>query len=917
MTDSPDLGILIADRSLIVRSWDRWLETVTGVTSEVASGRPLAEVAPGFEARGFLARFNETLTSGAVHVLSPAFHRYLVPCAPRVPSPFFTQMQQRVHVGPLLDGTRIEGLIITIADVTPQLDDERRLAARLESKDPEERRAAAATIAKAAGPAAMKPFAPALDAEDWKIRRAAVRTLAKTADRELLHSLVETLRRDHRSFNTLSSALKVLAMSNVPMTAPLVELLGDADADLRIQAALALGEQQDPEAVEALVQTLQDPDANVRFHAIEALGRLRATDAVDALAAIVESGDVYLAFAAIDALALINDRRVAQRLAPLLGHADLRDAVAAALGVLGDEEAVTPLIETLNTHAEATAAVAAALAAIDQRERRELGEVGHIAGAMRAGLTPQGERHVLEALDDASPDALVALTRLVGWVRGDGADAALVRLLAHAHVRDLAIDALVARGEGVIDALRDSAASEDAAVALAAVATLGRIGSRRGTPLLVPLLDESPDLAIAAAGALSRIGDPDAFEALIAQAGHPHAAVRQAVVGALNAIGHADMPARIGALIDDPDPYIRESAVRIAGYFGYESAVDTLIARTADPEEAVRAAAIEHLPFVDDARVFDTVQRGLGDRAPRVRAAAARALARIEGHGAHEALLWALRDGDLWVRYYAARALGERGDAAAVAPLTACAAADTAPHVRIAALDALGFIGNADAWPALSACAEDPDEDVTAAALRALGALRTSEGLSLLQRATRAESIKIRLSAVAGLGADGSPAAVSALAWLAGTDTIPAVFEAAVAALADIASSTSAAASSAVDALVELQAIARRAETASGALCRLGAARVDDVARGLAHPQADVRRRTVDTLARMRTSAATRFVAQALDDEVAAVRETAVLAVTRLGARGFAQRVQALARHDESKAVRRAAADAAVRLRGD
>jgi len=217
----------------------------------------------------------------------------------------------------------------------------------------------------------------------------------------------------------------------------------------------------------------------------------------------------------------------------------------------------------------------------------------------------------------------------------------------------------------------------------------------------------------------------------------------------------------------------------------------------------------------------------------------------------------------------------------------------------------------------VAACAEDADEDVAAAALRALGTLRTSDGLSLLQRATRAESIKIRLSAIAGLGADGTPAAVSALAWLAGADTTPAVFEAAVAALVDIASSTSASASLAVDALVELQAIARRAETASDALCRLGAARTDDVARGLAHPQADVRRRTVDTLARMRTPAATRFVVQALDDDVAAVRETAVLALTRLGARGFEQKMQMLARHDESKAVRRAAADAVVRLRGD
>lgn len=915
MTDPPDLGILIADRVLVVRSWNRWLEQATGLSADAAVGRPLVELVPGLDARGFLARFAETLEAGAVHVLSPTFHRYLIPCSLRSPSPFFAEMQQRVHVGPLMDGANIEGIIVTIADVTPQLDAERRLAARMESSDPDERRAAAEEVGALNAEASLDSFTPALDAEDWRIRRTAVRTLAETADRELLQSLVEMLRRQHRSFSTLSSALKVLSMSDVPMTAPLVELLSDPDDDLRIQAALALGEQQDSAAIEPLMRALDDSHPNVRFHVIEALGRLRATDAVDVLADIVESDDLYLAYAAIDALALINDRRVAPRLAPLLANPELRDAVAGALGMLGDDAAVVPLVETLNAHPDATEAVAIALAAIERRDSRELGDSSHVAEAVRAHVSPDGQKHLIDAVERASPEALAALTRVVGWIPSDRAAATLVQLLSHAPVRDLAIDALEMRGEAVVELLRAALDDDDPAVVLAAVTGLGRIGSRHATSALVRLLDERSEVAVAAAGALARIGDPDAFEPLLAHAGHPHVAVRQAVVGALNAIGHAAMPDRIAALIESGDPFLRESAVRIAGYFGYDSTVDALLMRGEDPEEAIRAAAVEHLPFIDDPRVFEAVQKGLGDSSPKVRAAAARALARIEDHGAHDALLWALRDADLWVRYYAARALGERGDRSAVPALVTSASTDTAPHVRIAAFDALGLIGDLGAVPALLECAGHEDEDVAAAALRALGTLGAAEALTPLQGRARAPSLKIRLSAVAGLGALGTEAAVAALVWVASVDTDAPVFESAVSALADVATSSREGAGLAVASLLEMQADPRLAEAASAALSSLGAGRIGDIAHGLRHPQAEIRRKTIDTLARMRTATATEFLSHALDDEVSAVRETAVLALTRLGARRLEGRLRELAGNDPSKAVRRAAADAAARLR--
>ena len=200
---------------------------------------------------------------------------------------------------------------------------------------------------------------------------------------------------EHRNFSTLSSALKLLAVTDVDVTAPLAELLQDADADLRIQAALALGEQHQPGGggsrccARSRILT-----SNVRFHAIEALGRLRADAAVDPLLAIAGSGDFFLAFAALEALALIHDPRVASGLTPLLGESVLREAVVQAMSQLGDDHVIRPLVATLNSSPESTLVTVGALASVGDRLAREGLDVSSI---VRESLSDAGRAHVLAA----------------------------------------------------------------------------------------------------------------------------------------------------------------------------------------------------------------------------------------------------------------------------------------------------------------------------------------------------------------------------------------------------------------------------------------------------------------------------------------------------------------------------------------
>ena len=208
----------------------------------------------------------------------------------------------------------------------------------------------------------------------------------------MLASLLTALREEHRDFNVLSSALSLLATSDLDVTGPLIELLDGPDADLRMQAALALGEQHHPAAVEALVRALGDPDLNVRFHAIEALGRLRAPDAVEPLADVAESGDFFLAFPAIDALAQISDGRVALRLVPMLARDEIREPVIDALGELAGAEAVGPLVEVLNAGGAAPAAIARALTRLYERYEARYAGGTYISSEFQASLQPAGAR---------------------------------------------------------------------------------------------------------------------------------------------------------------------------------------------------------------------------------------------------------------------------------------------------------------------------------------------------------------------------------------------------------------------------------------------------------------------------------------------------------------------------------------------
>lgn len=690
----PSVGVFTTDADLIIQVWDATLARLTGISEESASGQALTTLLPNLEQRGLLKRFQRSLKEGVVEVLAPAFHHYLIPCAPVTPAKHFDKMQQRVTIAPLRDDHSIAGLIVTVEDVTERLERERDLS---------------------------KPMLEALSDKDWRVRREAVQQVSQRAAPEAIAALLNSVVEHHRDPALLNSALQILsAASNVDTLLPLMELLQGPDPDLRMQAALALGEQRDLRAGGALVKALKDQDTNVRYHAIEALGKLKAADAVDALVEIVESRDFFLSFAALEALAKIGDARIAPRMLPLLDDELLRAPAISLLGQLGDESAVAPLAALLNTPTAATDSIADALATLSVRYEAQYGEGAYIADLTNREISPTGIQNLLDALETPGKENLRSIALVLGWLKRSGVARALTRLMGRVDLRDEIIEALVRHGSATLDLLIAQLSTEDLEVRRSAVVALGRIGDSSATAALVNTLSDEA-LAIDAANALAQIGDPQAVDGLLNLIGNDDAPIRQAAVSALNSVIPPSMSERIIPLLHDPDPNVRESAVKIAGYFGYPESAGALLELSRDSNERVRCAAIEHLPYVEDERGIEVLINAIKAETPNVRAAAARALGTMETPEVVKPLIEGLSDDDVWVRYFSARALGRRRSEEGVEALEKVIAKEKFNHVRIAALDSLGQIGGQRVAGIVAGLVSDDDPDVAHAAQVAFG----------------------------------------------------------------------------------------------------------------------------------------------------------------------------------------------------
>ncbi|HEY0428138.1 MAG TPA: HEAT repeat domain-containing protein [Pyrinomonadaceae bacterium] len=656
------IGIFTTDADFIVRVWDSALEQMTGISSAAACGKSVAEMIPNLETRGLLTRFRRVLEEGTIEILAPAFHKFLISCPPRFVSKHFTEMRQRVTIAPLKENDVIRGLIVTIEDVTARIESEIELAGQLNDADEIVRLKAAKAISGEQENLVEETAAPIIDAlgdKNWRVRRELVEGLSRRAAPEAIAALLRALREQHFDFGVLNSALQILQATSVKTTETLVEFLRGDDADLRMQAALTLGEQKDALAIPALLEALGDENVNVRYHAVEALGKLNAKESVEPLLGIIETRDFFLSFVALDALQKIADESAARRILPLLSDELLREAAVETLGAIGNEEIASPLIDLLNEDKFSAKAIAGALATMSERFKNDFSKSETITRQARKSIDEGGKSNLLEALDSAGEADLPALVRVAGWIEDEKIREKLASLVENENLREEAAGALAGQGAAAVDLLIEMLDADDA-------------GVRR-----------------TAARALGQTKDSRAFEPLVGLLENGDAASYQAVVVALKSLAHSETASRLCDLLTAAEPRVREAAVRVVGYFGAKNCENAIFECCQGADERVRRAAIEQLPNIEDARAVPALIRILKQGSSRERETAAKALAQVKSDESIAALREALNDADSWTRYFAVRALGILRDAASRETLIEMTETDAAEQVRAAAREVL------------------------------------------------------------------------------------------------------------------------------------------------------------------------------------------------------------------------------------
>jgi len=499
------------------------------------------------------------------------------------------------------------------------------------------------------------------------------------------------------------------------------------------------------QADELMAVLQSDAPYKEKSDACRQLGVIATKDAVAPLAALL--GDEELSHMARYALEPIPDPSVDAALRDALGKLEgrLLVGVIGSIGARRDAEAVKPLAEMLRDP-DADVAQAAA---------RSLGKIGNsdAANALQAAVADASAANQLAFCEGLFRCA----ETLAEEGRRDQAVAVFDQLcgLDAAHqVRGGAVrGAILARqrDDGVA-LLEQHLRSDDYILFSAAVQTAQELPGADVTEALTAGLNQLPaDNQVLAIQALGKRGDVSASSTLSALAGGGAPAVRVAAIRALAELGDGSASSVFVDMLEDADAEVSQAAQdALAALEG--SKADAAVMALLDSRAASRRLIA--LELIGRRRMTASIPALLAvaaDADGKVRQAALGRVGELGGRAELQPLLDLLMDltaaPDLDAAERALTAVcAKAADAGSCTEKVAGLLAQADPAQEGALLAVLGSIGGPSALKAVRAAVEDPNDEVHAAAVRALvgwGTVDVTPDLLALAETSRTPSLKI------------------------------------------------------------------------------------------------------------------------------------------------------------------------------
>ncbi|HLY74637.1 MAG TPA: HEAT repeat domain-containing protein [Planctomycetota bacterium] len=287
----------------------------------------------------------------------------------------------------------------------------------------------------------LKALIGALQSPHRAIREAATDTLLEIGDARTVRLLLPLLRSSVPAIrNSARQLLQQLAKAAPEI---LIDLSRDPDVRMRVFAANIMTESGDHDLAQPLLDMLTDADENVRDAAVVGLGRLGAPEAIHRLEEFSSHGESWSRFSAIDALSQIPSSEAVRALSRLLKSvpAELQEPVVEALGRQASPEAAGPLLEKLFETPSLGSVIIPVLAQIPAAAT-----VGRMSSSDRPFLATAIAERLLQ--NGLAPEVTVGLIDLLGELGVRVAGSVFIRGLAspQRRIQQAAIHAVLKLG---------------------------------------------------------------------------------------------------------------------------------------------------------------------------------------------------------------------------------------------------------------------------------------------------------------------------------------------------------------------------------------------------------------------------------------------------------------------------------------
>ena len=439
-------------------------------------------------------------------------------------------------------------------------------------------------------------------------------------------------------------------------------------AFFRERAICVLAKIQPLEVIDGLISNLESREGEtifVRSKAASALGLIGAERAVSPLVEALNQGGIQLQCKAATALGRIGSDRAVEPLVKALKSSrdvGVRHRAAHALGQIGCETVIEPLLVALATD-EADIVRGRAATALGNMSTEKA--IEPLVEALTRDENPRVQRRASYAIGNIENERAIEL--LVEVLEGD--EDSNVRFRAEAGLGRIGSE------KALGPLLKTLATGKQSFIRWMAAASLGLTGSNKAVqPLLVRLSnDRSSSVRGNAASALGRIGDETAVEPLLqALTMDKASSVRGRAASALGRMGTERIVKRLAeTLAKDKDREVRERAASALGRTGSEIAVEPLLVALSQDTASVRARAVSALGRIGSERVAKALAEALvNDKDHVVRERAVYAHRRLGSKTPIEPLLAALTgDKTSSVRWMVASVLGDIAGNEAIEPL--------------------------------------------------------------------------------------------------------------------------------------------------------------------------------------------------------------------------------------------------------